>query len=57
MFFQELGAGNATELTPPAVSSLQIQGHSPSAGVVTAHVGLALRATDCHTQAQVLVTR
>ena len=56
-FFQELAAGTATELTPPAVSSIHIQGHSPSAGVVTAEVGVALRTSDCHTQAQVVVTR
>ena len=56
-FFQELSAGNATELGPPVVDSIHIQGHSPSAGVVTADVGVALRATDCHTQAQVVVTR
>jgi hypothetical protein len=58
-FFQELGAGNATELTPPADSSTHMQGHSPSAGVLTAEVGVAFRPTtnDCHTQAQVVVTR
>ena len=53
----QLASGNATELTPPEVDSIQIHGYAPSVGVVTGEVAVARRTNDCHAQAQVVITR